>query len=186
VSTPHLPASSPMQAGHARQGGGPNSVDDPEYFDGIPIKRVCAYIVDVIIIAIFAAAVAVIAFVPVVVTLGMLKPFVVGVIALIPLSYHTLLIGGDRSATVGMRLLDIEVRTMDGVEPGYVVALIQTVLFYVTISLTTWLILLVALFNNRHRTVHDFLCGTLIVNVIPNEATSTSPRAEESGPSAAR
>lgn len=175
-----------MQTGHARQSGEPNPIDAPEYFAGIPFKRVAAYIVDMFVIAIFAAAVAIIAFVPVVLTLGMLKPFVVGIVALIPLSYHTLMIGGDRSATVGMRLLGIEVRTMDGAEPGYVVALIQTVLFYVTISLTTWLILLVALFNNRHRTLHDFLCGTLIVNVIPDEATTTAPRAEDSGQTAAR
>ena len=180
MSTPQLPASSPVR-GHSRQTGGPNPVDNPEYFDGIPFKRVVAYIVDVFVIAIFAAAVAVIAFVPVVLTLGMLKPFVVGVIALIPLSYHTLLIGGDRSATIGMRLLGIEVMTMDGAKPGYVVALIQTTLFYVTISLTTWLILLVALFNTGHRTLHDFLCGTLIVNVIPNEARTTAPHVEEAG-----
>ena len=185
MSTSQLPAANPVQD-HSRQSGGPNPVADPEYFDGIPIKRVVAYIVDVFVIAIFAAAVAVIAFVPVVLTLGMLKPFVVGVIALIPLTYHTLLIGGDRSATVGMRLLGIEVRTIDGVKPGYVVALIQTVLFYVTISLTTWLILLVALFNDRHRTLHDFLCGTMIVNVVPKEARTTATRSEESGQAAAR
>jgi uncharacterized RDD family membrane protein YckC len=185
VSTPQLPAASPVQ-GHAQRSGGPDSINSSEYFDGIPFKRVVAYIVDVFVIAIFAAAVAVIAFVPVVLTLGMLKPFVVGVIALVPLSYHTLLIGGDRSATFGMRLLGVEVRTMDGAKPGYVVALIQTILFYVTISLTTWLILLVALFNGKRRTLHDFLCGTVIVNIATREAGTTVAREQESSQSTAR
>ena len=185
MSTPQLPAANPLR-GHSQHSGKPNPVADPEYFDGIPIKRVVAYIVDVFVIAIFASIVAVIAFVPVVLTLGMLKPFIVGIIALIPLTYHTLLIGGDRSATVGMRLLGIEVRTMDGVKPGYIVALIQTVLFYLTISLMTWLILLVALFNDKHRTLHDFLCGMIIVNVVPKEARTTATRSEESGHAAAR
>ena len=185
MSTPQLPTAGPVN-GHARQSDEPNSFNDPEYFDGIPLKRVVAYIVDVFVISIFAAAVAVIAFVPVVLTLGMLKPFILGVIAVIPLSYHTLLIGSDRPATVGMRLLGIEVRTINGDKPGYVVALIQTVLFYVTICLTTWLILLVALFNGRHRTVHDFLCGTMIVNLDSKEAGTTGSRAKESGLSALR
>ena len=121
MSTPQLPTAGPVN-GHARQSDEPNSFNDPEYFDGIPLKRVVAYIVDVFVISIFAAAVAVIAFVPVVLTLGMLKPFILGVIAVIPLSYHTLLIGSDRPATVGMRLLGIEVRTINGDKPGYVVA----------------------------------------------------------------
>lgn len=159
----------------------PEPAKEPELFQGVPTKRVIAYLVDILLIAVFAAAVAVIAFVPVVLTLGMLKPFVVGIVALIPLAYHTLLIGGDRPATLGMRLLGIEVRTLTGAKPGYAVALIQTVMFYVTVGLTSWLILLVALFNQRSRTVHDFLCGTMVINTLPVRAAAPTPPPQTTG-----
>jgi uncharacterized RDD family membrane protein YckC len=74
-----------------------------------------------------------------------------------------LTIGGRRSATPGMRIMDITVRTWDGRRPGYFQAVVQTILFYATVGLTTWLILAVALFNGRRRCLHDYLCGTLVV-----------------------
>jgi uncharacterized RDD family membrane protein YckC len=38
-----------------------------------------------------------------------------------------------------------------------------TVAFYVSVGVTGWLILLVALFNGRGRTLHDYLCGTVTI-----------------------
>ncbi|MBH63275.1 MAG: RDD family protein [Alphaproteobacteria bacterium] len=164
MSSAQLPTSSSTP--RARQENGVSQAySDPRFLVGIPFKRVIAYLVDVIAIAVLAASIAVITFVPVVLSLGLLKPFVAGLIALVPVLYHTLLIGGERPATLGMRLLGIEVRRLNGDKPGYGLALIQTMLFYVTVSLTSWLILLVALFNRKHRTLHDFLCGTMVINV---------------------
>jgi len=151
-------------------------MNDPHYFTGITFKRIIAYLVDVIAIAVLAVSIAVITFVPVVLTLGMLNPFVFGLVALLPLAYHALMIGGDRSATLGMRLLGIEVRKLSGAKPGHGVALIQRILFYVTISLTTWLILLVTLFNSRHRTLHDILSGTMVINVKRSSTSESDSR----------
>ena len=178
MNTPQLPERAPAQDDAWRQSA-PNPDTDPEYFSTVTVKRAIAYIVDVLIIAMIAVAIAVIAFVPIVLTLGLLKPLVVGVMTLIPLAYHTLLIGGERSATMGMRLLAIEVRKLDGGKPGYILALIQTVTFYVTVGLTTWLILLVALFNQRHRTLHDFLCGTMVINIVPAGIRVPDPHVRE-------
>lgn len=180
MSTPQLPERVSAQD-KAWQQSAPNPDTDPQYFSNVAFKRVVAYIVDVLVIAVFAVAIAAIAFVPVVLTLGFLKPFVVGVVTLIPLAYHTLLIGAEHSATIGMRLMGLEIRKLDGGRPGYVLAFIQTIMFYVTVGITTWLILLVALFNRRHRTLHDFLCGTMVINTVPMGARMTASRAQETG-----
>jgi uncharacterized RDD family membrane protein YckC len=42
---------------------------------------------------------------------------------------------------------------------------VQTALFYLTVSPTCGLILLVALINPRKRTVHDFVAGTVMVRM---------------------
>jgi uncharacterized RDD family membrane protein YckC len=86
---------------------------------------------------------------------------------LVPLAYHTLLLSGRHSATFGMRCFDLELRSTTGERPGFLQALIQTALFYITIGMTCSLILLVALFNRRRRTLHDFLAGTVMVRKLP-------------------
>jgi uncharacterized RDD family membrane protein YckC len=86
---------------------------------------------------------------------------------LVPLAYHTLLLSGRRSATFGMRCFDLELRSVTGGRPGFLQALLQTALFYVTVAMTCSLILLAALFNRRRRTLHDFLAGTVMVRTLP-------------------
>jgi len=98
-----------------------------------------------------------------IVSFGLLSPLLVLVGAAIPAAYHTLTIGGPASATPGMRLLGVEVRVWNGGKPGYLQALLHTVVFYVSTGFTGGLILLWALFNNRRRCLHDLLCGTVVV-----------------------
>lgn len=135
---------------------------DPELFSGITLRRIAAYLVDALIIGLITLLALGALSVLGVMTLGLLSPLV-ALLPLIPLTYHTLLIGGPDSATLGMRLFDVEVRTLDGGYPGYLLAALQTMVFYLSVGLTSWLILLVALFNARGRTLHDYLCGTLAV-----------------------
>jgi uncharacterized RDD family membrane protein YckC len=46
-------------------------------------------------------------------------------------------------------------------------ALIQTVLFYITVGATCSLVLLLVLFNRHKRTLHDMLSGTVVVRRFP-------------------
>jgi uncharacterized RDD family membrane protein YckC len=133
----------------------------PELFSGIVIRRVVAYIVDVIILG---GAVVFLWFL-VVMTLGLLGPIAALITSVLPLAYHSLLIGGPNSATIGMRMMGIEVRRLDGGRPDLAQAFLQTILFYATLALTG-LLLVVALFNSRHRCLHDWLSGTLTVNTL--------------------
>ena len=80
------------------------------------------------------------------------------------LGYHTLLMGAGRSATLGMMLFNIEVRAWNGRRPTYAQAFLVTLVFYVSMTFTSGFILIVALFNDRRRLLHDLLCGTIVVN----------------------
>jgi len=137
-------------------------LDRPEHFDGLAWRRFFAYIVDIIVIGLigwavwFALAAAALA------TFGLASPLF-AIMPAIPLAYHTLLIGGARSATLGMRMFDVEMRAFTGERPDLGRALLGTILFYVTVALTSGLILLLGVFNRRRRLAHDLLCGLVAV-----------------------
>src|SRR5580700_8116950 len=102
-----------------------------------------------------------------VLSFGLLGPVLWFLFGLIPLAYHTLLLSGPRSATVGMRLFDVELRSVTGDRPGFLQALIQTALFYITVGATCSLILLLVLFNRRKRPLHYMLAGSVRVRRFP-------------------
>ena len=137
-------------------------ITSPEFFNGITMRRVMAYLVDLLIV-LAASALAVSALVVVkLLSFGLLSPLF-ALLPIIPLAYHTAFVGGPNSATPGMRLFGIEVHRIEGDRPCYLQAALLTALFYVSIVFTSWLILLVALFNGRGRTFHDYLCGTISI-----------------------
>ena len=137
-----------------------DAVSDEALLDGVLWRRSLAFLIDMTIVgALFTMLWMVIIF-----SLGLLAGPLLAIAPLIPVAYHTLLIGGRRSATVGMQFLGVEVRTLDGERPGLLQAFAMTALFYLSITLTSFLVLIVAFFNDRHRCAHDFLSGTLVVN----------------------
>src|SRR5215472_15663537 len=147
--------------------GIPDPAAFPELYEGVLWRRVLAYLVDLLFIGVIAVGVWVVFAVLWLVSFGLLGPVLWFLFGLVPLAYHTLLLGGPRSATLGMRCFDLELRSVNGERPNFFQALIQTALFYITIGLTCSLILLVALFNRRRRTLHDFLAGTVMVRTLP-------------------
>jgi uncharacterized RDD family membrane protein YckC len=88
------------------------------------------------------------------VSFGLLGPLLWVLFGLIPLAYHTLLLSGPRSATWGMRCFAVELRSVTGERPGFLQALAQTALFYITVGATCSLTLLLVLFNRRRRALH--------------------------------
>jgi uncharacterized RDD family membrane protein YckC len=156
---------SPLRAD--RHFGIPDPAAFPELYEGVLWRRVFAYLLDLLFIGVIAVGVWAVFAVLWLISFGLLGPVLWFLFGLVPLAYHTLLLSGRRSATFGMRWFDLELRSVTGERPGFLQALIQTALFYVTIGLTCSLILLVALFNRRRRTLHDFLAGTVMVRTLP-------------------
>jgi len=142
----------------------PDPLEAPELYDGIRIKRLMAYIIDLVIISLLMIALWVVGSFFAVITLGLLYPVLVMAAFVLPFAYHTLLIGGASNATVGMRMMDLRVVAWNGHRPGYPQAALQVLLFFGSISFATPLVLALSFFNARGRCLHDLFAGTVTVN----------------------
>jgi uncharacterized RDD family membrane protein YckC len=142
----------------------------PEYYTGITAKRIVAYLMDLVIVfLLFGLCWWLVALLGLL-TFGLAWTLFALPGVLVPLLYHSLLVAGPRAATLGMRMMGIKVASMtsdaqvEGGRPALIQAIILTVVFYGSVTVTCSLILLVALFNPRRRTLHDWLAGTVVIN----------------------
>jgi uncharacterized RDD family membrane protein YckC len=78
--------------------------------------------------------------------------------------YFGITLGGPSSATLGMRVVDLQMRTWYGAPAYFVLGAVHAIVFWLTISVLTPFILLVAFFNERRRLLHDILLGTVVIN----------------------
>lgn len=134
----------------------------PQLYSGIVVRRCLAYLIDIVIIAVLGLCLGLALSIIGVLSFGLFSPLAVIIMALWPLLYHSFFVA-TRGATPGMRFFGLELRAWDGrpVEP--IQAVLLVLLFYVSVSLTAWLVLLVVLFNGRGRTLHDILANTVMV-----------------------
>lgn len=134
----------------------------PQLYAGLVPRRCLAYFVDVIVIAVLGLVLGFVLSIAGLLTFGLLSPVAVIVLTLWPLIYHSYFIA-TRGATPGMRLLDLQLRDWSGkaVEPAQ--AILVVLLFYVSVALTAWLIMILVLFTDRGRALHDILASTLVV-----------------------
>jgi uncharacterized RDD family membrane protein YckC len=140
---------------------------NPELFEGVLARRVVAFLIDFIIIAVPIVMAAMFIFAFGIVTLGLgwalywLLPPASVIWALV---YFGLTLGGRRPATLGMRVMDLEMRTWYGAPAYFVLGAVHAIGFWFTVSFFTPFILLVAFFNRRKRLLHDILLGTVVIN----------------------
>lgn len=140
----------------------PTETDIPGDYEGIRFKRMLAYAVDVICIFLIGVVASTIAVLMGIITFGLLTPILTLGLAMIPLAYHTITVGSHWNATLGMRLFDIEVCLKNGAYPDYMTAFLHALIFYLTMALTSSLILLVSLFNPRGSLLHDYLTNSIV------------------------
>ena len=152
-------------------------VQQPELFEGVLARRVVAFLIDFVVIAIPVVLGAMFIFVFGIVTLGLgwalywLLPTAAVIWAIL---YFGFTLGGPRSSTVGMRVMDIEMRTWYGSPAYFVLGAVHAIAFWFTVSFFTPFVLLVPFFNQRRRLLHDILLGTIIINN-PERARSLRP-----------
>src|SRR5215470_14193262 len=142
-------------------------VTQPELFDGVLARRVIAFLIDFIVISIPVVLAAMFIFAFGIVTLGLgfalywLLPTATVIWAIV---YFGATLGGPASATIGMRVMDLEMRTWYGAPAYFVLGAVHAIAFWFTVSFFTPFVLLVAFFNQRRRLLHDILLGTVIIN----------------------
>lgn len=161
--------------------GGPkpyahDPVTQPEYFEGVLARRLIAFLIDAVIILAPMVLASLFIFVFGFVTFG-LGWYLFGLLSpafvIWALAYTGLTLGGSRSATIGMRAVDIEMRLWYGAPMYSLLAVMSAVLFWVSISVLTPFVLLVGFFNERRRLLHDYILGTVVTN---SEARAASLR----------
>jgi uncharacterized RDD family membrane protein YckC len=140
---------------------------NPELFEGVLARRVIAFIIDVIIIAVPLIVASIFIFVLGLLTLGLgwalfwlLSPASV----IWALVYYGITLGGPHSATVGMRTMEIEMHTWYGAPAYFVLGAVHAVVYWITVSVLSPLVLVVGFFNGRRRLLHDLLVGTVLIN----------------------
>jgi uncharacterized RDD family membrane protein YckC len=142
-------------------------VANPELFEGVLVRRSIAFLIDIIIIAVPVLLAALFVFVFGLITLGLgwvLFKLLWPATVIWAVVYYGLTFGSAASATIGMRIMDLEMRTWYGAPAYFVLGAVHGLLYWVTISFLTPLVLLVAFFNERRRLLHDMLVGTIVIN----------------------
>jgi uncharacterized RDD family membrane protein YckC len=140
---------------------------NPELFEGVLPRRLVAFAIDLVIIMVPIGLAAIFIFFLGLVTFflgwalfALLYPATI-IWALI---YLGMTLGGPESATIGMRIMDIEMRTWYGAPAYFVLGAVHAIAFWITISVLTPLVLVVGLLNERRRLLHDILIGTVVIN----------------------
>ena len=139
----------------------------PELFRGVLTRRLFAFLIDVLVLSIpvILACVFIAVFGVVTLGLGWALFWLVSPASVIwALIYYGASLGGPHSATLGMRVMDLELRTWYGAPGYFVLGAMHAVLFWISISVLSPLVLLVGLFNGRRRLLHDIVLGTVIIN----------------------
>lgn len=142
-------------------------VINPELFEGVLARRVIAFLIDLVVISvpIVFAALFILIFGFITLGLGWLLFWLLSPATVIwALIYYGSTLGSPRSATIGMRVMNLQMRTWYGTPCYFVLGAAHAVAFWITVSLLTPFILLVGFFNDRRRLLHDILLGTIVIN----------------------
>jgi uncharacterized RDD family membrane protein YckC len=153
-------------------------VAQPELFEGVLPRRIVAFVIDIVLILAPVALVAMFIVLFGLVTFGfgwLLFWFLFPGTIVWALFYYGWTFASPASATIGMRTMDLEMRTWYGAPCYFVLGAVHAILFWLAMrAYLTPFVLGAALFNSRRRLLHDMLVGTVVIN---NESRAAALRA---------
>ena len=153
----------PPRSSYAAQPYAYNPVTEPLLFSHVIRKRSVAFLIDALIIFVLTAIAYVVVAVLGIITLGLAWLLFGLVFPAVGLGYNALTIGGPNSATIGQRMMDMEVRMWNGGKVSPLIAAFHALLFWFSLVIFCP-ILLWAFFDPRKRTLHDLLAGVVVIN----------------------
>ena len=138
------------------------STSDAALTDGVPLRRVWAWLIDLAAIAVIAGVLWVVLVTFGLLTLGLGLPLL-GLLPIVPFLYHAGFVASASAATPGQALMGLTVRRDEDLgQPSLVQAALFTLGLYVTLAAgVVWLA--VALFTVRRRALHDMVAGLVVV-----------------------
>ena len=163
-------ASNPGGAWRNDAGVPPHAFDpwaQPELFRGVLTRRTFAFLIDLVVLSIpvILACVFIAVFGVVTLGLGWALFWLVSPASIVwALIYYGASLGGPHSATIGMRMMDLEMRTWYGAPCYFLLGAIHPVLYWISVTMLSPFVLLIGPFNARRRLLHDFVLGTVVIN----------------------
>ncbi|MER8501859.1 RDD family protein [Mesorhizobium sp. M0904] len=137
-------------------------LEDISAYEGVRTRRILAFFIDYFIVALLTIPFAILVFLFGLLTLGlgwMLFSILVPAVAILYI-WNTL--GSKDQATTGMKIMGIRLDRLDGSPIDGLTAVVHSVLFWAGNVILSPLVLLVSLFSDRKRTLHDLLLGTVV------------------------
>ncbi|MER8726943.1 RDD family protein [Mesorhizobium sp. M0213] len=137
-------------------------LEDISAYEGVRTRRILAFVIDYFIVALLTIPFAILVFLFGLLTLGlgwMLFSILVPAVAILYI-WNTL--GSKDQATTGMKIMGIRLDRLDGSPIDGLTAVVHSVLFWAGNVILSPLVLLVSLFSDRKRTLHDLLLGTVV------------------------
>lgn len=129
-----------------------------EALAGVRTRRILALCIDFLVVSCLAFLIW-LAFL--VATFGLSLFILPPLFPLVAFFYNGLSVSGRHMATPGMRMMDLEMRLMDGGRVPFLNAAVHAVLFYIS-----WLfpvVFLVSLLASDKRCLHDMLAGVIVM-----------------------
>lgn len=145
--------------------GLPDPKYDPQFYDGVPLRRLVAFLLDTIAVIVIMLMIVMVGVVLGVATLGLGFVFVIPAVAIAGFVYRFTLIR-ERSATLGMMLAGIELRGPDGERLDSMTAFIHTALFHATMLMPVLMVVgwILLAMDPQRRLLHDLPIGTAMIN----------------------
>jgi uncharacterized RDD family membrane protein YckC len=132
-------------------------------YQGVLSRRVMAFIIDYAIVALLWIPAAVVVFFLGILTFGLgffLYPVLFAGLAML---YFGITVGGSKQASPGMSMMRLAIARTDGRPMDFLTAIVHLVIFWIANAILTPLVLLVGLFTDRGRLLHDLLIGTVTI-----------------------
>lgn len=123
--------------------------------------RIAAYLVDFLIVGFLGTIVFIFMSLLGIFTFGAAWLLLGAVYPVTAVVYNALTVSGYGRGTWGMRLFGIELVSLDGQRTDFITAAVHALFFYVSVSILTPLVLLVGIFRDDRRLLHDLLTGLI-------------------------
>lgn len=136
----------------------PDPDTQPEFYSDVPVKRLIAWVIDTVVIAVICLAI-----LPFTAFTGILFfPFL---LLTVGFAYRVITIARD-SATWGMRLTAIEFRTLSGQRFDLTMAFLHTLGFTISVAFAVLQVISIVLMltTARAQGLSDHVLGTVAVN----------------------
>jgi uncharacterized RDD family membrane protein YckC len=136
--------------------------EDTRAYRGVRTRRIFAFLLDYFFVALLTIPFAILVAVLGLLTFGLGWALFSVLVPMVAILYIWNTLGSRDQATTGMKIMGIRLEKLDGGRIDGMTAVVHSVLFWAGNVILTPLVLLVTLFSDRKRTLHDLLLGTVV------------------------